>query len=171
MEDNELSQNQILLFWENLGKFWLSKKFDKMQLIYGVHWCFFNLLLCIVVCLFVGEGVGFRWKRGEYFIPFGFSFKVVFVLSTKSESKPDCYAGLKNKCQWAHVHWGTCSPEILSVQQLAEALQKTDCSQIWQSFESLCMSTTVLRSRVTERSLAVWKQMSSHSSSLPSCWT
>ena len=71
-----------------------------MKLIYRVHlWLFGLLSFIFLICLFVGKGVGFRLERDKYFFLFAFSFKVVFVLSTKTGSKPDCYAGLKNKCQ------------------------------------------------------------------------
>lgn len=122
---------------------------------------FFFLLLLIFLGFFGGEGVGFRLERSTSFFPLAFSFEVIFVLSTKTGLKPDCYAGLKK------VLGSSCAPRDLfswdhiSVQQLTEALQKTDYGHIWQPFESLCMSTTVLRSRVTEISSCMERDVKS----------
>lgn len=126
---------------------------------------FFSLFL-FIFCLLV-KMLGLDEGREDFFFSsLLFFFKFAFISGPTTESKPGCYPGFRNTCQ----SWGTCSPEPVCAQQLTEALAETHYSQLWQSLESLCMSTAVPRSRLTETSPAVCKMMSSHSSSLPSCW-
>lgn len=81
------------------------------------------------------------WREASiFFFPFTFSFTFVFVLSTKTGSNPDCCAGLKNKCQSARVHRGTCPPEMISLFSSSLKLYKRPITVRSDNHLNLCAS-------------------------------
>lgn len=90
-----------------MDNFDLLKRLIKCTLSIETFMVLFFFFYLIFLGFFGGEGVGFRLERGTSFFPLAFSFEVVFVLSIKTGSKPDCYAGLKK------VLGSSCAPRDL----------------------------------------------------------